>query len=127
MLIGHGVLITLVTLTLLKPFVALVFPNHLPGVHLVYYILPGLILQSMCEPIGLILNSAVVLKPMLAVNATNLTFNVVSIGLMITIGIFTLDHVAMLRSLSGIVMISGYVITFLCIRKRLYPVKTNTI
>ena len=97
------------------------------GYGVVYYILPGLILQSMCEPIGLILNSAVILKPMLAVNATNLAFNVVSIGLMITIGIFTLDHVAMLRSLSGIVMISRYVITFLCIRKRLYPVKTNTI
>lgn len=126
-LIGYGVLIALVTLTLLKPVVALIFPNHLPGVHLVYYILPGLILQSMCEPIGLILNSAVILKPMLALNATNLAFNVVSIGLMITIGIFTLDHVAMLRSLSGIVMISGYVITYLCIRKRLYPVKTNTI
>lgn len=124
-LIGYGILIAIVTVTLLKPVVAVVFPNHLPGVTLVYYILPGLILNSMCEPIGLILNSAVILKPMLAVNATNLAFNVAGIALMIVIGIFTLDNVAILRSLSGVVMILGYIITFLLIRRKLYPVKTN--
>lgn len=124
-LFGYGVLISFVTVTLLKPVVVLVFPNHSPGVHLVYYILPGLILRSLCEPIGLILNSAVILKPMLAVNATNLVFNIISIMLMISLGIFSLDNVAVLRSLSGVVMVLGYTITYLFVRRKLYPVKTS--
>ena len=87
-LVGYAVLIVGATVFFLKPFVSLVFPNHLPGVHLVYLVLPGLIMQSLSEPIGLIFNSAVILRPMLIINMSNLVFNVIGIVLMIIIGVF---------------------------------------
>lgn len=119
-LIGYGVAITVVTLLLLKPVVAVVFPNHLPGVNYVYLVLPGLIFCSLRDPLGLILNSAVILKPMLYVNAMELLLDILGIGIMVGGGFFTLSNVAILRSLSGAVSFIGYLVTMLFIRKRLF-------
>lgn len=118
-LIGYGVAITIVTVFLLKPVVALVFPNHLPGVVYVYLVLPGLIFSSLREPLGLILNSAVILKPMLYVNATELLFDIIGVVVLMACGIFSLYNVAILRSLSGALSLTGYIIAILIIRKRL--------
>lgn len=119
-LIGYSVFISVVTFLFLKPVVAFVFPNHLPGVNLVYLILPGLIFQSMTNPIGLILNSSVILKPMLVVNSANLLFNVLMIVGMISTTIFSLENVAILRTASGLFILIGYCITYFIIKKRLY-------
>ena len=122
-LIGYGILIVLVTITLLRPVISVIFPNHLIGVQYVYYILPGLVLQSLIEPIGLILNSAVILRPILVISAVNLLFNVTVIAFMVSVGLFSLDNVAILRSCSGIVLVVGYAITYSIIKRRLYPIK----
>lgn len=119
-LIGYGVAISIVTILLLKPVVALVFPNHLPGVVFVYLVLPGLIFSSLREPLGLILNSAVILKPMLYVNASELLFDIVGFVIMITGVFFTLSNVAILRTMSGALSLTGYIIAILIIRKRLF-------
>lgn len=119
-LLGYGVLITIVTVLLLKPFVALLFPAHLVGISFVYTILPGLILMSLIEPIGLIMNSAVILHPMLVASASNFIFNVVLIGIMIGVGIFTLQNVATMRTLSGAYMLLAYIVIYYIIRKKLY-------
>lgn len=119
-LIGYGVAISIVTILLLKPVVALVFPNHLPGVVFVYLVLPGLIFSSLREPLGLILNSAIILKPMLYVNAAELLFDISGFVVMITGGFFTLSNVAILRTLSGALSLAGYVVAILIIRKRLF-------
>ncbi len=119
-IIGYGVLISIVTLLFLEPMVAVVFPNHLPGVSFVYIILPGLVLMSLIEPIGLILNSAVILKPMLVASSTNLAFNVLAIIVLISIGLFSLQNVAVLRCASGAYMMVVYAIIYLIIRKKLF-------
>ena len=119
-LIGYGVLISIVTFILLKPIVAVIFPNHLPGVLFVYLVLPGLIFTSLREPLGLVLNSAVILKPMLYVNATELLFDIIGIIVMITGGFFSLTNVAILRTLSGALSLVGYVVAIFIIRKRLF-------
>ena len=119
-LVGYGVLITIVTVLLLKPFVALLFPAHLVGIPFVYTILPGLIMMSLIEPIGLIMNSAVILRPMLVASASNFVFNVLLIGIMIGVGLFTLQNVAMLRTLSGVYMLVAYILIYFFIRKKLY-------
>jgi len=118
--VGYGVVICVVTILLLQPIVALVFPNHLPGVEFVYLVLPGLVLNLLIAPLGLLLNSAVILKPMLYVNAIGLLLNVVGIMVMITNGFFTLSNVAILRSLSGAWFLAGYIIAIIMIRKRLF-------
>lgn len=119
-LVGYSVLITIVTVLLLKPFVSLLFPAHLVGIPFVYTILPGLIMMSLIEPVGLILNSAVILRPMLVASASNFLFNVVLIGVMIGVGIFTLQNVATLRTLSGSYMFLAYILIYFLIRKKLY-------
>lgn len=124
-LIGYGVAITIITILLLKPVVALVFPNHLPGVVFVYLVLPGLIFSSLREPVGLILNSAVILKPMLYVNASELIFDIVGFVVMITGGFFTLSNVAILRTMSGAFSLIGYFVVISIIRKRLFVANAN--
>lgn len=119
-LVGYGLAIAVVTYLFLDPVVSLVFPQHISGVPLVFIILPGLILQSFSEPIGLILNSAVILRPMLIVNASNLVFNVVCVVMMITLGWFSLQSVAILRAASCLFLLLAYILVIIIIRKRLY-------
>ena len=119
-IIGYDVLIVLLTVFFLEPVVALVFPKHLIGVSFVYIILPGLVLLSFIEPIGLILNSSVILKPMLFASLTNMILNVLLIVLFIILGIFSLQNVAALRTLSGAYMLITYIIIYLMVKKRLY-------
>lgn len=121
-LVGYGIAITIVTLLLLKPLVEIVFPNHLPGVVFVYLVLPGLVLQSLSEPIGLILNSSVILRPMLIVNCLNLLLNIAIIIMYISISIFSLQNIALLRSISGAFIFLAYVIVYMIIKKRLFKV-----
>ena len=121
-LVVYGVAITIVTLLLLKPLVEIVFPNHLPGVVFVYLVLPGLVLQSLSEPIGLILNSSVILRPMLIVNCLNLLLNIAIIIMYISISIFSLQNIALLRSISGAFIFLAYVIVYMIIKKRLFKV-----
>lgn len=124
-LVGYGIAIALVTFLLLQPVVSIVFPNHLPGVAFVYLVLPGLIFSSLREPLGLILNSAVILKPMLYVNASELLFDIVGFAVMITGGFFTLNNVAILRTMSGALSLTGYILAICFIRKHLFVTKTN--
>ena len=118
--INSMILISFVTVLLLKPVVSLLFPVHLVGVPFVYTILPGLIMMSLADPIGLVLNSAVILRPMLVSSVSNFVFNVVLIGVMIGNGIFTLQNIAILRTLSGTYMLVAYILIYFLIRKKLY-------
>lgn len=119
-IIGYGVLISTVTIFFLEPVVSFIFPNHIPGVSFVFIILPGLIMMSLIEPIGLILNSSVILKPMLIASSTNLVFNVVSISILIVIGIFSLTNIAILRTISGLYMLIAYILIYITIKNKLY-------
>lgn len=117
---SYGIFITMVTVMFLEPVVGLIFPNHLPGVFFVYIILPGLILTSLTDPIGLVLNSSVILRPMLAVSSSNMALSVIAIFSMICVGIFSLQNVAILRAASGAYTLLAYVAVYLLIKKKLY-------
>lgn len=119
-LLFYGVVIFLITFFFLEPFVQFVFPKHIPGVELVYIILPGLILQSLSEPIGLILNSSVILRPMLIVNLLNLIFCIILVSIFIFAESFSLRGVAFIRMLSGCFMFGAYLLVYWIIRRRLY-------
>ena len=119
-LVGYGIAIAIVTFLFLEPVVSVVFPQHIPGVVLVYIILPGLILQSLSEPVGLILNSTVILRPMLIVNMLNMFFCIAMVFVLIYSQAFTLKTVASIRMASGVFMLAAYIIVYFVIRKRLY-------
>jgi O-antigen/teichoic acid export membrane protein len=118
---GYGLLIALVTYTFLEPIVSLIFPNHLPGVVFVYIILPGLVMQSLSEPIGLVLNASVILRPMLIVSVVNFLICLGIVILLITANVFSLKNVAFIRTISGCFLLISYLsIYFVIKKKRLY-------
>lgn len=119
-LVGYSLMISLVTYTLLEPAVALIFPKHIPGVAFVYIILPGLILQSLSEPIGLVLNASVILKPMLRVSICNFVLSVGLVVVMVIIKCFSLQSVAMIRTISGAFLFLSYILTFIIIKRKLF-------
>lgn len=119
-LILYAIFITILTLLFLEPVVSVIFPRHLIGVTFVSIILPGLIMMSLTEPIGLILNSSVILKPMLITSSSNMVFNVLALGTMIFMGVFSLQNVSLLRTLSGVYMLIAYVLIYFIIKNKLY-------
>ena len=119
-LVGYGFFIMVMTFLLLEPVVTIIFPQHIQGVVLVYIILPGLVLQSLSEPIGLILNSAVILRPMLVVNVLNMLFCICMAFVLIFEGLFTLQSVASIRMASGLFILIAYLYTYYIIKDRLF-------
>lgn len=85
LVIGYCVLVAFLIIFLLKPIVALIFPQHSPFVILAIYALPGLIFRSLADPISVVLNSIVKLKPMLWSDISGLALYSILIAFM---GIF---------------------------------------
>lgn len=119
-LVTYALLITIVTILFLEPFVCFLFPNHLVGIPYVFIILPGLIMMSLIEPIGLILNSAVILKPMFVASISNLLFNIGVIVILIVLEIFSLQNISILRAISGVYMLIAYIYIYYIVKKQLY-------
>lgn len=119
-LIGYGCFIVIITIIFLEPTVSFIFPMHLPGVAFVYIILPGLILKSLSEPIGLVLNASVILKPMLWVSMANFIICSGIVVVLIVGKTFSLSNVALIRSISGCFLLICYVSIYFTIRSRLY-------
>lgn len=119
-LFAYGCFIAIATYTLLEPIVSFIFPNHIPGIAFVNIILPGLVMQSLSEPIGLVLNASVILRPMLIVSVSNFVLCLVCIALMIFNNLFSLENVANVRLASGGYMLISYAAIYFFIKKRLY-------
>jgi O-antigen/teichoic acid export membrane protein len=64
-LFGYCFISGLLLLLLFYPLVEFVFPKHLPYVKLVYIVVPALILRTLSDPMVLLFNSMVKLKPIL--------------------------------------------------------------
>lgn len=126
LLIGYGVVISLVTYSLMKPFVSLLFPNHLGGIGYVYIVLPGLILRSLASPIGIILNSSLNLKSMLYVDTSELIFQVLGIIFIVITNNFTLTNISLLRTFSCFWALIGYIFCYCILRRELYPTSIRT-
>ncbi len=119
-LFGYAALMIFITYLFLEPAIAFIFPNHLIGVPFVYIVLPGLVMKSFSDPISLVLNSSVILKPMLFASSSNLLLNVIIIITLIITGLFSLENIAILRTVSGAYSLIILIIIYIIIRKRLY-------
>lgn len=107
---AYDALIVVITILLLNPVISIVFPNHIDNTIYVFYLLPGLIAQSLYEVPGLILNSCVRLKPILYGSLLGSMFNVIAILLLHHAGWFSLTSMAVVKS---IVLIIPCVLTTL--------------
>jgi O-antigen/teichoic acid export membrane protein len=78
---------------LFSPLIELIFPKHLPYVKLVYIIVPALVLRTLSDPIGLLFNSMVILKPLLWSDIISTVFYGVMIFCLAYLKTFSLENV----------------------------------
>jgi O-antigen/teichoic acid export membrane protein len=119
-LILYSLIVVFITLFFLRPVITLFFPIHIAGIKLVYLILPGLICTSLYSPIGLIMNSAIILKPMLWINIISMLLNGILILFLVLSHRINIQNMAILRSLLGMISLIGYVISYQIISSRLW-------
>lgn len=91
--IGYSILVSCLIFFLLKPSVALIFPQHSPFVKFAIYALPGLILRSLADPISIVLNSIVKLKPLFWSDIYGLALYSILIAFMAIFHFFSLTNV----------------------------------
>lgn len=116
----YSIMIVLVVLFSLQPLVSILFPQHLPFVKLVYFIIPGSIALQLIAPIGLIFNASMKLKPMLLSYLVSLFLNLL---IVLTFGKFlelSLDFFAILRTCMGITILLGYWIGYNIYNKEIW-------
>lgn len=86
----YCIVVSLMIIFLLSPMVVIIFPKHTPFVKYVFYAIPGLILRSLADPISVILNSVVKLKPIFWSDITSLAIYFVLISYFILTHNFSL-------------------------------------
>lgn len=123
--VGYSFLVVALSILVLYPLVSNVFPQHLPFVHLIFYILPGLIAIQLSSPISLLFNASIKLKPMLFSYLISMIINfalVLSLGSMQSLSI---DFFAILRSILGIIVFVGYLIGYKYYRNQIWVQSEN--
>jgi O-antigen/teichoic acid export membrane protein len=91
--ITYNAVAIIVLMLLLSPAVRVIFPQHLPYTKYAIYILPGLVFRSLADPISVVLNSVVKLKPMFWSDLTGITLYIVMLSVLVIMKLFTLTHV----------------------------------
>lgn len=119
-LIGYLVLVILVTIFVMQPFVDLLLPLHSSNTSYVYYFLPGLVFLVLSDPIAIVLNSAVKLKPMLYVGLLSVTMNISLIWLSDHFGIFTLTNMAIIKSIINSISFLTYLMYMMLSYKTIF-------
>jgi O-antigen/teichoic acid export membrane protein len=118
-LVFYSVLCSVLMLLFFSPLVKYVFPNHLPYVKLVFIVLPGLILRILCDPIGLLLNSMVKLKPILFSDLVGILFYITTVSILGFTNNFSLENILICYVLYNLIKLIYLICSYLLIKKQL--------
>ncbi len=80
-------------LLFMKPILGQVFPAHVPYIHLAYILTIGLVLKILVDPITLLLNSVVKLKPIFHSDLFSIIVYAGSVLLLVVCDIFSLENI----------------------------------
>lgn len=86
----YCIIVSLLIIILLNPIVEIIFPLHTPFVKYAIYALPGLIFRTLSDPISVVLNSVVKLKPIFWSDIIGLALYSLLITFLIIFHIFSL-------------------------------------
>lgn len=111
-LCGYLLVVIVLSVFLLQPIIDFMFPQHSANTVYVFYFLPGLIAYTLCDPIGLIMNSAVKLRPMLVAGILSCVLNVGLIIIAKQFGVFTLTSMTIIKDIVNISVLICYIIFF---------------
>ena len=101
LLVAYDLVCVASTLLFLRPLVSMMFPNHIPGIELVYTILPGLVAVSFVIPIFMTFNFSLTLKPILAGYILSTIIMLILMTISIRSGSFSISTVALIESISN--------------------------
>lgn len=107
----------------LQLFIDILLPKHSANTIYVYYFLPGLVALVLCDPITIIFNSAIRLKPMLYAGLAGVMLNVALIYIAIKLSSFTLINMAIIKTLVNILILSIYFIYIIIYRKAIFRIE----
>lgn len=110
----------LLTLYVMKPLVAWIFPEHLIGVQYVYIVLPGMIALLLSAPIGLIYNASLKLTPMLMTYLISVLLNAGVLYIFWSMDIFNLENIAILKSAIGLFIFASFSCLYLYMKKQIW-------
>ena len=113
----YSIISTLIIYFFFYPLIDIVFPKHSPYVYLVYIILPGLIIRTLSDPIGLFFNSIVYLKPILWSDVISTLFYLITIIYLGTNELFTLESILICYCLYNLVKFLYLFLNFIVVKK----------
>jgi O-antigen/teichoic acid export membrane protein len=120
-ILAYSLLITLLIFFLLKPLVTFIFPQHSPYIKFAIYALPGLFFRSLADPISIVLNSIVKLKPLFWSDIYGLALYTTLIALLATYHIFSLTTVLISFNLYFAFKFIFLAVTLLKLRSQFMP------
>ena len=107
----------LLLLLFFSPMVEFIFPKHLPYVELVYVTIPALMLRTLSDPMSLLFNSMVKLKPILLSDIISTMFYALMLLFLRLAKLFTLEHVLICYGLYNLIRFSYLLLHFLSLKR----------
>lgn len=117
-LLAYLVCVVLLTVAFLSWMISSYFVKYQGGENLVYYVIPGLAAITLCDPASLVFNSAKRLRPLLIYGLLTLLLTIVLLWLVYWFGLFTLEAVAIVKSLANIGAFMYLISVFVMFNKR---------
>ena len=110
LLIVYVLCVTILTIFVMPPLIQWILPNHSGNMSYVYYFLPGAIALTLTDPLAIILNSIIRLKPLLygGIVATILSFTLIISSNHLQI--FNLTTMAIIKSIVNLTLLVIYII-----------------
>lgn len=122
-LAAYLIIVLLFTLLGLDFFVGLLFPAHLVGVKYVYYFLPGLLALALCDPMAIIFNSTVRLRPILWAGFFAVVINVILIFAAQHLEMINLTIMSWIKTIVNVFPFFVYLSYFLVTYKVIFKLK----
>ena len=118
-IIIYSLIVSLLIIFLFKPIVLLLFPVHVDSIIYVYIIMPGLIFKLLAEPIWLVFNSAVTLRPIFWANIISLILTFFGVVYLYYFEIFNLFNISILKSFIGFQLFVFAIFSYIYINKHI--------
>jgi O-antigen/teichoic acid export membrane protein len=116
----YTVFVLILIFTLLRFFVNLFFPIHIIGIPFVYAILPGLIAIIFTDPLSVIFNTTVKLKPILWGNIISVVMTLCFILVLFGLENFNLLTLSVVKSIIGMQVLIVYLLGYIRIQKLIW-------
>jgi O-antigen/teichoic acid export membrane protein len=104
----------------LKGFVFLFVPKHIKNIKYVFLYMPGLLALCLCDPISLIFNSSVKLRPLLLAGFSSVVLNLILIFVIQKTMYLSLSFMAVIKSVINIYILIFYLSWVFLTRNKIF-------